>query len=69
MIVSVIILTTKLDNSIQWPHFVTHILVPEYDGKIDLKIALTLLASHNINNLFLEAGHTLAGKFAELRFS
>lgn len=62
----VIILTTKLDNSIQWPHFVTHILVPEYDGKIDLKIALTLLASHNINNLFLEAGHTLAGKFAEL---
>jgi diaminohydroxyphosphoribosylaminopyrimidine deaminase/5-amino-6-(5-phosphoribosylamino)uracil reductase len=24
------------------------------------------LASHNINNLFLEAGHTLAGKFAEL---
>lgn len=62
----VIILTTKLDNSIQWPHFVTHMLVPECDGKVDLNIALTLLASHNINNLFLEAGHTLAGKFAEL---
>jgi len=62
----VIILTTKLDNSIQWPHFVSHMLVPECDGKVDLNIALTLLASHNINNLFLEAGHTLAGKFAEL---
>jgi len=62
----IIILTTKLDNSIQWPHFVSHMLVPECDGKVDLNIALTLLASHNINNLFLEAGHTLAGKFAEL---
>jgi len=62
----IIILTTKLDNSIQWPHFVSHMLVPECNGKIDLSLALTMLASHNINNLFLEAGHTLAGKFTEL---
>ena len=62
----IIILTTKLDNSIHWPHFVTHICVPECDGKVDLALVLTQLASHNINNLFLEAGNTLAGKFAEL---
>lgn len=62
----IIILTTKLEKSLQWPHFVNHMLVPECNGKVDLSIALTMLASHNINNLFLEAGHTLAGKFAEL---
>ncbi|SFB80646.1 bifunctional diaminohydroxyphosphoribosylaminopyrimidine deaminase/5-amino-6-(5-phosphoribosylamino)uracil reductase RibD [Pseudoalteromonas denitrificans] len=62
----IIILTTKLDKSSQWPHFVTQMLVPERDGKIDLSVALTKLASHNINNLFLEAGHTLSGKFSEL---
>jgi diaminohydroxyphosphoribosylaminopyrimidine deaminase/5-amino-6-(5-phosphoribosylamino)uracil reductase len=62
----IIILTTKLDKSLQWPHFVTHMLVPELDEKVDLSVALTMLAEHNINNLFLEAGHTLAGKFAEL---
>ncbi len=62
----IIILTTKLEKQHHWPHFVTHIEIPEVSGKVDLIAALKLLADKEINQIWLEAGHTLAGKFAEL---
>lgn len=61
----VIILTTQLDKSIQWPHFVSHVLVPEKNNKIDLITALVTLAKRQFNHVWLEAGATLAGKMAE----
>ncbi|BBW90528.1 MULTISPECIES: bifunctional diaminohydroxyphosphoribosylaminopyrimidine deaminase/5-amino-6-(5-phosphoribosylamino)uracil reductase RibD [Pseudoalteromonas] len=62
----VIIFTTKVDNSMQWPHFVKHIAVREQQGKVDLTDVLQTLAKHQFNNIWLEAGATLAGKMTEL---
>lgn len=61
----IIILTTKLDKSIQWPHYVTHIEVPEKSNKVDLLAALRILANRQINTVWLEAGATLAGEMAQ----
>ncbi|MDP4982419.1 bifunctional diaminohydroxyphosphoribosylaminopyrimidine deaminase/5-amino-6-(5-phosphoribosylamino)uracil reductase RibD [Pseudoalteromonas tunicata] len=61
----VIILTTKLDISERWPHFVSHLLVPELNGQVDLSQAMQLLGARGINHIWLEAGHTLAGQMAQ----
>lgn len=61
----VIILTTKLDKSIQWPHFVSHEVVSEKNNKVDLAAALAILAKRQINHIWLEAGATLAGEMTE----
>ncbi|MDN3378959.1 MULTISPECIES: bifunctional diaminohydroxyphosphoribosylaminopyrimidine deaminase/5-amino-6-(5-phosphoribosylamino)uracil reductase RibD [unclassified Pseudoalteromonas] len=61
----IIILTTKLDKSKQWPHYVKHIVVPEKEKKVDLLVALKLLAQQQINSIWLEAGATLAGAMTE----
>lgn len=62
----VIIFTTKVDKSAQWPHFVKHIEVREVNGKVDLLAVLQTLALHQFNNVLLEAGPTLVGKMTEL---
>ncbi|OUS74068.1 riboflavin biosynthesis protein RibD [Pseudoalteromonas sp. A601] len=61
----ILILTTKLDKSKQWPHYVKHIVVPEKEKKVDLLVALKLLAQQQINSIWLEAGATLAGAMTE----
>ncbi|MFY8328548.1 bifunctional diaminohydroxyphosphoribosylaminopyrimidine deaminase/5-amino-6-(5-phosphoribosylamino)uracil reductase RibD [Pseudoalteromonas sp. ZZD1] len=61
----IIILTTQLDKSKQWPHYVKHIVVPEKEQKVDLLAALKLLAQQQINSIWLEAGATLAGAMTE----
>ncbi|MBB1325354.1 bifunctional diaminohydroxyphosphoribosylaminopyrimidine deaminase/5-amino-6-(5-phosphoribosylamino)uracil reductase RibD [Pseudoalteromonas sp. SR45-1] len=62
----VIIFTTKVDKSLQWPHFVKHIEVSESNGKVDLQAVLEKLGQLQFNNVWLEAGATLAGKMTEL---
>ncbi|KTF16393.1 bifunctional diaminohydroxyphosphoribosylaminopyrimidine deaminase/5-amino-6-(5-phosphoribosylamino)uracil reductase RibD [Pseudoalteromonas sp. 10-33] len=62
----VIIFTTEVDKSTLWPHFVKHIAVREQQGKVDLTDVLQKLAKHQFNNIWLEAGATLAGKMTEL---
>lgn len=61
----IIILTTKVDKSKQWPHYVNHIVVPEKAQKVDLHAALKLLAERQLNTIWLEAGATLAGAMTE----
>ncbi|WP_149981198.1 bifunctional diaminohydroxyphosphoribosylaminopyrimidine deaminase/5-amino-6-(5-phosphoribosylamino)uracil reductase RibD [Pseudoalteromonas rhizosphaerae] len=61
----VIILTTELDKSQQWPHYVSHIVVPEKNSKVDLVAAMKLLAQQQFNHIWLEAGATLAGQMTE----
>lgn len=63
----VIIFTTKVDKSKQWPHFVRHIEVPALNEKVSLNAVLETLAQLQFNNVFLEAGATLAGKMTELK--
>ncbi|MBE0360816.1 bifunctional diaminohydroxyphosphoribosylaminopyrimidine deaminase/5-amino-6-(5-phosphoribosylamino)uracil reductase RibD [Pseudoalteromonas aliena] len=62
----IIIFTTKVDKSLQWPHFVKHIEVKESNGKVDLQAVLEKLGQLQFNNVWLEAGATLAGKMTEL---
>ena len=62
----VIIFTTKVDKSKQWPHFVRHIEVSGINAKVNLTEVLQQLAQLQINNVWLEAGATLAGKMSEL---
>ncbi|MBH0021372.1 bifunctional diaminohydroxyphosphoribosylaminopyrimidine deaminase/5-amino-6-(5-phosphoribosylamino)uracil reductase RibD [Pseudoalteromonas sp. SWXJ133] len=62
----VIIFTTKVDKSLQWPHFVKHIEVSESNGKVDLQAVLEKLGQLQFNNVWLESGATLAGKMTEL---
>ncbi|MDO6465701.1 bifunctional diaminohydroxyphosphoribosylaminopyrimidine deaminase/5-amino-6-(5-phosphoribosylamino)uracil reductase RibD [Pseudoalteromonas carrageenovora] len=62
----IIIFTTKVDKSKQWPHFVRHIEVSEINAKVNLTEVLQQLAQLQINNVWLEAGATLAGKMSEL---
>lgn len=61
----VIIFTTKLDNQQQWPHFVSHEVVDSINNKVDLKQVLQRLAKMQINQVWLEAGATLAGAMAQ----
>lgn len=62
----IIIFTTKVDKSQHWPHFVKHIEVAQSNGKVDLVAVLKTLAELQFNNIWLEAGATLAGKMVEL---
>jgi diaminohydroxyphosphoribosylaminopyrimidine deaminase/5-amino-6-(5-phosphoribosylamino)uracil reductase len=62
----IIIFTTKVDKSVQWPHFVRHIEIAEHNNKVDLKLVLKRLAQLQFNTIWLEAGATLAGKMVEL---
>ncbi|MBB1386852.1 bifunctional diaminohydroxyphosphoribosylaminopyrimidine deaminase/5-amino-6-(5-phosphoribosylamino)uracil reductase RibD [Pseudoalteromonas sp. SG45-5] len=62
----IIIFTTKVDKSLQWPHFVKHIEVKESNGKVDLQVVLEKLGQLHFNNVWLEAGATLAGKMTDL---
>ncbi|RZM81682.1 bifunctional diaminohydroxyphosphoribosylaminopyrimidine deaminase/5-amino-6-(5-phosphoribosylamino)uracil reductase RibD [Pseudoalteromonas rubra] len=57
----VVILRSDLDNQHNWPHFVEQIKINTRAGKIDLQAALNVLAERNINQIWLEAGATLAG--------
>ncbi len=61
----VIIFTTLLDNRTKWPHFVKHEVVPAINNKVDLSAVLKCLADMQFNHIWLEAGATLAGVFAE----
>lgn len=61
----VIIFTTSLDKQHQWPHFVKHEVVPAVNNKVDLSAVLKRLAELQFNHIWLEAGATLAGAFAE----
>jgi diaminohydroxyphosphoribosylaminopyrimidine deaminase/5-amino-6-(5-phosphoribosylamino)uracil reductase len=61
----VIIFTTKVDKTLRWPHFVKHIEVSEKNGKVDLFAVLQKLGQLQFNNIWLEAGATLAGKMIE----
>ncbi|WP_300582341.1 RibD family protein, partial [uncultured Pseudoalteromonas sp.] len=61
----VIIFTTSLDNHTKWPHFVKHEVVPAVNNKVDLSAVLKRLAELQFNHIWLEAGATLAGVFAE----
>ncbi|KPZ57087.1 Riboflavin biosynthesis protein RibD [Pseudoalteromonas sp. P1-13-1a] len=62
----IIIFTTKVDKSTQWPHFVRHIEVPQQNNKVNLTSVLAYLAKLQFNHVYLEAGATLAGKMTEL---
>ncbi|MDC9515362.1 bifunctional diaminohydroxyphosphoribosylaminopyrimidine deaminase/5-amino-6-(5-phosphoribosylamino)uracil reductase RibD [Pseudoalteromonas sp. CST5] len=62
----IIIFTTKVDKSTQWPHFVSHIEVPQQNNKVNLTSVLAHLAKLQFNHVYLEAGATLAGKMTEL---
>ncbi|PCK32051.1 bifunctional diaminohydroxyphosphoribosylaminopyrimidine deaminase/5-amino-6-(5-phosphoribosylamino)uracil reductase RibD [Pseudoalteromonas piscicida] len=62
----VIIFRRTIDNSKQWPHFVEQIVVPEAHGKLDLHAVLSKLAEKQYNQVWLEAGATLAGVMHEL---
>ncbi|MEL0605164.1 bifunctional diaminohydroxyphosphoribosylaminopyrimidine deaminase/5-amino-6-(5-phosphoribosylamino)uracil reductase RibD [Pseudoalteromonas undina] len=62
----IIIFTTKVDKSAQWPHFVRHIEVPQHNNKVNLTSVLAHLAKLQFNHVYLEAGATLAGKMTEL---
>ena len=62
----IIIFTTKVDKSTQWPHFVRHIEVPQQNNKVNLTSVLAHLAKLQFNHVYLEAGATLAGKMTEL---
>ncbi len=45
----------------QWPESVRTLLVPEYNGHLDLVLLMMLLGKQQINSVWVEAGATLAG--------
>jgi diaminohydroxyphosphoribosylaminopyrimidine deaminase/5-amino-6-(5-phosphoribosylamino)uracil reductase len=59
----VILIRCHLDKSQQWPHFVEQIVVNEHQGKADLAQVINLLSERGFNQLWIEAGATLAGAF------
>ncbi|WP_286234725.1 bifunctional diaminohydroxyphosphoribosylaminopyrimidine deaminase/5-amino-6-(5-phosphoribosylamino)uracil reductase RibD [Thalassotalea sediminis] len=63
----IVILTTQLENSHQWPHFVEHIILPKSQcGQyVDLDAALKALAEKGLNDILVESGMQLAGAFIE----
>lgn len=62
----IIIVCTHLENNHAWPHYVRHLVVKELDGFVDLADTCQQLGQLGVNQLWLEAGHTLAGKFAQM---
>ncbi|RXE95167.1 bifunctional diaminohydroxyphosphoribosylaminopyrimidine deaminase/5-amino-6-(5-phosphoribosylamino)uracil reductase RibD [Pseudoalteromonas sp. PS5] len=61
----VIIFRRTIDNSKDWPYFVEQVVVPEINGKLDLRAVLSTLAEKQHNYVWLEAGATLAGVMHE----
>ncbi|OKY24889.1 MULTISPECIES: bifunctional diaminohydroxyphosphoribosylaminopyrimidine deaminase/5-amino-6-(5-phosphoribosylamino)uracil reductase RibD [Thalassotalea] len=63
----VLILTARLENTHQWPHFVEHICVKQSQcgHYIDLTAALKVLADKGLNDVLIESGMELAGAFIE----
>lgn len=59
----VILIRQTLDKSQQWPHFVEQICVNLNNDKADLTVVLAILAEMGCNQIWLEAGATLAGAF------
>ncbi len=65
----IILLRSQPDLSNSWPSFVTQVEVPTNpkNGKLDLKTALSILATKGIDSIWLEAGQTLSGQFVQSR--
>lgn len=61
----IIIATTTVENHHQWPHFVSHVSLPEVNGHVALDKLLVNLAQQGLNDVLIEAGATLAGAFIE----
>lgn len=59
----IILIRTHLEKAAQWPHFVEQIVVSSVAGKADLPQLVQLLSDRGFNQLWLEAGATLAGAF------
>lgn len=61
---SIIIIRSQLDEQ-PWPDFVEQVVVSQKDGKADLKAVVALLSNRGLNQLWVEAGATLAGAFVQ----
>jgi len=71
----IIIMSTAIEKSHQWPHFVEQVVLPveeeTFDTKVnansyvDLKALLIVLAQRGINDVLIESGASLAGAFIE----
>ncbi|WP_448569765.1 bifunctional diaminohydroxyphosphoribosylaminopyrimidine deaminase/5-amino-6-(5-phosphoribosylamino)uracil reductase RibD [Thalassotalea ganghwensis] len=62
----VIIINRNIENSYDWPHFVSHWTIESNDSEhIDLRLLLIKLAKQGYNDILLEAGKSLAGAFVE----
>jgi len=60
----------RLENTLQWPHFVEQVHLPMLQTKgrgekVDLFALLTLLAQRGLNDVLVESGAHLAGAFIE----
>lgn len=60
---------SEQDSQEQWPDFVEQVIVETSDdGKVSIKALVEILAKRNCNNLWVEAGATLAGIFVNQGF-
>jgi diaminohydroxyphosphoribosylaminopyrimidine deaminase/5-amino-6-(5-phosphoribosylamino)uracil reductase len=59
----VILIRHHLDNRHQWPHFVEQMVVSQSHEKADLTELVDKLSTLGFNELWIEAGATLAGAF------
>ena len=59
----VILIRHHLDNRHQWPHFVEQMVVSQANAKADLTELVDKLSALGYNELWIEAGATLAGAF------
>ena len=62
---SVILVRQTLDIAHQWPHFVEQVVLPRCGDHADLQALVALLDERGFNQIWLEAGATLAGAFVE----
>lgn len=63
----IIIMTAKVENRHQWPHFVQHIeiaLCPQ-SNQLKLDAVLFALGQQGLNDVLIESGRRLAGAFIE----
>jgi diaminohydroxyphosphoribosylaminopyrimidine deaminase/5-amino-6-(5-phosphoribosylamino)uracil reductase len=61
----IILIRCHLDKGQQWPHFVEQTVVSQVNGKADLDEVVQLLSKRGYNQLWIEAGATLAGAFID----
>ncbi|WP_018694035.1 bifunctional diaminohydroxyphosphoribosylaminopyrimidine deaminase/5-amino-6-(5-phosphoribosylamino)uracil reductase RibD [Algicola sagamiensis] len=57
----ILIVRTRLENQIDWPHFVEEVLIEEKDGHVDLQALMKTLSARQLNHLWVESGAALAG--------